>query len=171
MAAELKAVADPLLTPVYGLPLAAALLARSAPMEEVAFQAEMMDRVAGDDARLAARIVRAWVATHEADARAWLFAADGTWFEPHASERVDLGHRVPLTRLLAALLAANGAEVERDALIAAGWPGERLVPEAAGNRLRVGLSTLRSLGLGALIERTEHGYRLTHTVPVRVVAA
>jgi len=166
--AELKAVADPLLTPVYGLPQAAALLARGAARSEILFQSEMMDQVAGDDARLAARVVRAWVAAADAEAHAWHIAADGRWFQPPAGERVELAHRVPLTRLLAALLAQPGLEVPREALIAAGWPGERLLPDAAGNRLRVGLSTLRSLGLGDLIERTEHGYRLDPAVPVRI---
>ncbi len=166
--AELKAVADPLLTPIYGLPQAAALLASGAGRAEILFQSEMMDQVAGDDARLAARVVRAWMAAADADACAWRLAADGRWFQPPAGDRIELAHRVPLTRLLAALLAAPGTEVPREVLIAAGWPGERLLPDAAGNRLRVGLSTLRGLGLGDLIERTENGYRLDPTVPVRI---
>ena len=47
-------------------------------------------------------------------------------------------------------------------------PGERPLHEAGRNRLYVALSMLRKLGLRALIERDEAGYRLDPTIPLAI---
>jgi hypothetical protein len=76
-------------------------------------------------------------------------------------------------RLLLALVEAQrarpGQPVSGDALVRAGWPGERIYPEAAKNRLHVGVSTLRKLGLGDILARDGDGYFLDPRVEVRLV--
>ena len=84
-------------------------------------------------------------------------ARDGRWFVS-GGRTVDLGRRGSLKRILAAITGADGASVSRDALLAEGWPGERVIPEAASKRLRVAIATLRSLGLREVIVTTEDGY-------------
>jgi hypothetical protein len=60
-----------------------------------------------------------------------------------------------------ALVDAHGSTaLPWDALLAAGWPGERVSAEAGMQRVRVAVSTLRKLGLAAVIETVEGGYRL-----------
>ncbi|MEQ1503006.1 MAG: hypothetical protein ABMB14_12290, partial [Myxococcota bacterium] len=63
--------------------------------------------------------------------------------------------------------AAPGQPIDADGLAAAGWPGERIVPAAAANRVRVALSALRRAGLADLIERSGGGWRLAPAQPVR----
>jgi len=76
-------------------------------------------------------------------------------------ERLDLGTRKSLRGVMRALVDAHGsATLPWDALLAAGWPGERVSAEAGMQRVRVAVSTLRKLGLGAVIETVEGGYRL-----------
>ncbi len=100
----------------------------------------------------------------------WRFAADGTWFERPSGERTDTSRHLANARILAHLVArrleAPGEVSDVATLAEAGWPGERIVPKAAGNRVRVALSTLRQLGLEPLVERAEGGWRLAPGVPV-----
>jgi hypothetical protein len=49
--------------------------------------------------------------------------------------------------------------------LAYAWPGERMTAEAAANRMKVALSTLRKLGLRSLIQRTDDGYLLDPRSP------
>jgi predicted ATPase len=97
-------------------------------------------------------------------AGAWRVARDGSWVEPPEGERIEL-HRHAANARIVAFLAQRRAEEPAAAtdaigLAAAGWPGERIVPTAAANRVRVALSTLRRMGLSELIERVEGGWRL-----------
>jgi tetratricopeptide (TPR) repeat protein len=90
--------------------------------------------------------------------------------------RVDLSQRQALRNLLRALIetlpsARGGADAEpktASALIAAGWPGESIMPRAAKNRLHVALTTLRQLGLGAALRSEDHAYALDPEI-VRIV--
>lgn len=158
----LQAVHDPLLASLIDLPRGAAALGTPGAAAALARLAARP----GDDAQLAARVLRAWMGLDEAEARMWRVAADGSWFQPPGGERVTLTHRPTLARLLAVLLAApEGAT--RAELVEATWPGERLVPQSAGNRLRVAVSTLRSFGLEPLIERTAAGYRLAREAGIQ----
>jgi DNA-binding winged helix-turn-helix (wHTH) protein len=91
--------------------------------------------------------------------------AEATWFST-GGERVDLSDRGSLRNVLRALLDAHGAAVESALLIAAGWPGERIREDAARNRLRVAIATLRKLGLEA-IETAGTTYRLRAVVTRR----
>ena len=53
-----------------------------------------------------------------------------------------------------------------DDLVAAGWPDERILSAAAGNRIGVALTSLRKLGLRDILQREGDGYALDPAVPV-----
>lgn len=95
---------------------------------------------------------------------------DALWFAVDRGERVDLARRGAVRRMLAALvearLARPGVTLDRDALSNAGWPDERILVEAAATRVRVGVATLRKLGLRDLIVTRDDGYLLEPTVSV-----
>ena len=69
-------------------------------------------------------------------------------------------------RLCEARLRAPGQPVPVDALLAAGWPGVKILHEAARARLRVSISRLRQMGLGTLLVSDDDGYMLEPTVPL-----
>jgi hypothetical protein len=54
----------------------------------------------------------------------------------------------------------------RDALLEAGWPGERVLAEAGATRVRVAIATLRSLGLGDVLQTRDDGYLLDPDVGI-----
>ncbi len=76
--------------------------------------------------------------------------------------RVALSRRGPLRRMLGALVEARltrpGEALDRDALSRAGWPNERILDQAAASRVRVGVATLRKLGLRELLVTRDDGY-------------
>ena len=47
-----------------------------------------------------------------------------------------------------------------EALLAGGWPGEVVLPEAGASRVYVAVSTLRRMGLRELLVRVDTGYML-----------
>lgn len=99
--------------------------------------------------------------------------AEGRWFRLPGGERVELGGRNTLRRLLAALVAARdqrpGRPVPVAELVAAGWPNERILEEAAAIRVRVAVSKLRKAGLGrVVVTRTGVGYLLDPDLPIVV---
>jgi hypothetical protein len=89
---------------------------------------------------------------------------EARWFRLGDGAVVDLGRRQALRLLLAALIDRHqqtpGASIDGPALLAAGWPGERVLPSAGSTRVRVAISTLRRLGLASAIVTDEDGYRL-----------
>lgn len=91
-------------------------------------------------------------------------AEDGSSFATAAGVVVNLSERDLLKRTLGALAAAHkntpGVAVARDELIAAVWPGERMVSGAAANRLRVAIASLRKLGLRDVIVTRGSAYLL-----------
>ena len=95
----------------------------------------------------------------------------GRAFRPPTGELVDLATRGPLRRILSALAdqreSAPGEALGRDALVAAGWPGERLVPDAAAGRVYAAVATLRRMGLREWLVRRDDGYLLDAAVPFR----
>ncbi len=68
---------------------------------------------------------------------------------------------------MAARLARPGDALGRDELLAAGWPEEKVMPAAAQNRVRVALSTLRTLGLRTLLVTEAGGHRLDERISTR----
>lgn len=94
---------------------------------------------------------------------------EGAWFE-WGGERVDLRRRTAV-RLMFRALVENlvhrpGVGMSADALVAIGWPGERILPEAAAARVYSGIRTLRSLGLEEILLRHADGYLLDPEVKV-----
>lgn len=80
---------------------------------------------------------------------------DGRWFQVDDGPVVSCKQFRLLWRLLLALasdrLASPGMPVTAAALVAAGWPSERIFPRAARNRLHVALHRLRRLGLDGVV--------------------
>jgi predicted ATPase/Tfp pilus assembly protein PilF len=119
-----------------------------------------------DDARFALRLLR-----RALPADALEVGPDGRWFGVPGRERVSLESRPTLARVLDALVRArldhSGQALAWDALLAAGWPGEKVLPAAAQNRVRVALSTLRTLGLRTLLVTNAGGHRIDERIAVR----
>lgn len=119
--------------------------------------------------RAAVRLLDAGLAARAA-ARVVRVASDAAWVEL-GTERLDLSRRTAPRLILLALLEAHarGQACPQEVLVAAGWPGERVLPEAASTRLRVAIATLRRLGLGALIVTHGGSYALDPTLRVERV--
>lgn len=96
--------------------------------------------------------------------------AGAYWFEAPGGARVELGRRPSLRRVLAHLVALRastpGAAADAAALLAAGWPGERVLPEAGTERVYTAVRTLRAMGLRAVLLRRDGGYALDPAVPL-----
>ena len=55
------------------------------------------------------------------------------------------------------------------AMCAACWPGERIMPSAAANRVYVAISGLRRAGLAEDLEHSAAGYRIATSVECTLV--
>ena len=64
--------------------------------------------------------------------------------------------------------AKHGDHASFEELVDRLWPGEKMTQASAQNRLQVSLSSLRSLGLREILQRTDKGYRLDPAHPVLV---
>jgi hypothetical protein len=97
-----------------------------------------------------------------APADAWVVGDEGRVCRAPTGELVDLERRRPLARIVHHLAVARrerpGRALSNDELLAAGWPGERVLAAAGAHRVRVALSTLRKLGLRELLQTTDDGY-------------
>jgi len=123
---------------------------------------------ASDHLRLAARILGDALLFTAPPEDALLITPDGTAFRPPHGDWVDLSARQAPARLLACL-ADSPTVTTADVLVAAGWPGEKIQPKAALNRLRVAINTLRKLGLKDVLQSVDAGYALdSRVVLVRV---
>jgi hypothetical protein len=98
---------------------------------------------------------------------------DGRWFQFRAGQRVDCARRPMLCAVVATLARARvespGAPVSSETLIAAVWPGQRIPRRHAFNRLRVGIATLRKLGLRDVLRSVRGAYLFDPEVPVHPV--
>ncbi|MCB9595395.1 MAG: hypothetical protein H6719_21930 [Sandaracinaceae bacterium] len=131
---------------------------------------------ASADVRIALRIVRhAMNALDEAGESGDALRVDpsGAWFEPPGGERVDCRRRQALRRILVRLARQRvqqpSAPIHADALIAAGWPDERMSAASAQNRLYVTINRLRQLGLAEHLQLVEGGYRLDPDLAIALV--
>lgn len=79
--------------------------------------------------------------------------------------------RLILLKLVQARQEQPGVALPLDALLAAGWPGERVLPQAGASRVYVALGTLRRLGLRGLLISRDGGYLLDPKTPLRIVSA
>jgi hypothetical protein len=92
-------------------------------------------------------------------------AHDAAFFRsPDAPEQVSLTRRKAVRGVLRALVAARlarpGIPVSVEALVAAGWPGEKILPAAGAERVYAAIATLRRLGLRGFIAQQADGYLL-----------
>jgi hypothetical protein len=94
---------------------------------------------------------------------------DLLWFVVDAHQH-DLARKGAMRRILQALVSSHclnpGVALTADALITVGWPGERVLPEAASTRLRTAISALRKLGLRDIIQTRDDGYVIAAGVVV-----
>ncbi|MGK4001617.1 tetratricopeptide repeat protein [Sorangium sp. So ce1036] len=132
-----------------------------------------------DDVRLLLRILERSLAAlgdvPEARAEGELLLTEGARFvRPPGSGWHDLRERHAARRLLLALAeqqrCAPGRGLSLAALKEAGWPGERILPEAAANRIYVAMNLLRKLGMKPWLRRDAEGYSLDPALPVHYVA-
>jgi tetratricopeptide (TPR) repeat protein len=131
-----------------------------------------------DDARIAIRVLkraldRSRMSITPAPSAALLTVGwHGAWFVVGPGERIDLSRRAPLRALLWLLAehreAQPGTAIPIDQLIAAAWPGQKMVRSSALNRLHVAFATLRSLGLKDVLQRRGEGYLLTPAIALRI---
>lgn len=93
-----------------------------------------------------------------------LVSADAAWaLIPGATERLELGRKPKLQRLLEVLADAHAtgpAGVGSDALIEVVWPGERFVGNSGRNRLHVLLNAFRKAGFRDVLLGGSEGTRL-----------
>jgi predicted ATPase/Tfp pilus assembly protein PilF len=107
------------------------------------------------DARVALRLLSTSMARPTTKV---IIGEDARWFRIGEGERVDLSKRRAPRLILKKL--AEGRVLTLDEVIAAGWPGERIQPDAAAARAYTAIKTLRELGLGDHLERRDDGYLL-----------
>jgi hypothetical protein len=106
-------------------------------------------------------------------ANALVVAEDARAFRVAGTPPVKLDRRravrLILQKLVEHRLKAPGETLSSDALFEAGWPGERVLVQAAAGRVYVALATLRRLGLrGSLLSR-DGGYLLDPRIQLLVV--
>ncbi|WP_437525051.1 tetratricopeptide repeat protein [Sorangium sp. So ce726] len=134
-----------------------------------------------DDVRLLLRILERSLAAlgglpeARAEGERELLLTEGARFvRPPGSGWHDLRERHAARRLLHALAeqqrCAPGRGLSLAALKEAGWPGERILPEAAANRIYVAMNQLRKLGMKPWLRRDAEGYSLDPALPVHYVA-
>ncbi len=95
----------------------------------------------------------------------------GQWFIAPGKPEVSLRTRTTLATLIRRLGEqrgeAPGRSLSPESLIADMWPGEKIIPKAARNRLHVAVRSLRTMGLEGILRSDVAGYHLDPTVPFR----
>ena len=91
--------------------------------------------------------------------------------EGNETTLISLTRRKQLARVFSVLvgnhLSFEGALSAQD-IFSVAWKGEAAAAKSAANRVRVALTTLRSLGLRKAIETSERGYRLSENAIVSI---
>jgi predicted ATPase len=100
-------------------------------------------------------------------------SSSGAWFRLPGEPRIDCRRYRTLRLLLVKLAQERLVHPNRPAswsiLVAAGWPGERILPAAARNRLKVAMASLRKLGLRDVLVHDGEGYFLRADAPLLVL--
>jgi hypothetical protein len=128
-----------------------------------------------DDSRFALReLERAMgLASIEAHDALCVWAAGEAFLAPGGVKNT-LPARSPMRRILDHLVtrreAAPGEPVTMEAIIDAGWPGEKMSADAALNRAYVAIASLRKRGLREVIVSAGGGYTISRGTVVRRMA-
>lgn len=128
-----------------------------------------------EEIRFAERM-RALVATRAATKRddepGLVVASDGSWVRTASKQVAKLGAGRPIARVMLRLALERmrhpGRPVPAQALVRAGWPGERVLPAAAKNRLHVTIARLRRALLEGALLHGDDGYFLDPATAARV---
>ncbi|MBX3274582.1 MAG: hypothetical protein KF729_30230 [Sandaracinaceae bacterium] len=151
---------DPLRRP----PTVAALRARYRAIRPLA-----PDMPEADPAGLA-RVVREAVRAPDAPTPTLRVDAHARTLTLAAAAPIALARRALLWRLVERLLDAHarapGTPLSADALVEAGWPGERILPDAARTRLYTAIRALRRGGLEPILWSRDGGYLLDPSLRV-----
>lgn len=134
--------------------------------DDVRFAVRLL-RAALDDLGEATAVVSPPAARGDA---ALVVGPEARWLQAPGEEAQDLRRRKAMRLILERLVHEHrhgpGAGLSLDALLEAGWPGERVMPSAGANRVYVALTTLRKLGLRKVLLSQEDGYLLDPAVPI-----
>jgi hypothetical protein len=79
---------------------------------------------------------------------------------PGSQAIIDLSDKPMLWSLVIALASSHergDKTIDREQLVAAVWPGEKIAPKAAQNRLFVALHKLKSMGFDEILEAAQAG--------------
>ena len=98
--------------------------------------------------------------------------AEGRWFQLPGEDVVSLERWRSLQRVLARLAAERrerpGAPLSVEALVLAGWPGERMLARAGATRVYTAIASLRRVGLREVLLSSEQGYMLAPGLPIEL---
>jgi hypothetical protein len=106
---------------------------------------------------------------------ALLVCPEGLWFRSPGGPVVSIERWRPLQRLLLRLAeereVSPGVPLTVEALVEAGWPGERMIARAGATRVYTAIASLRRLGLRNVLLRVDGGYLLVPAIPLERVRA
>lgn len=96
--------------------------------------------------------------------------ADGSWIAPPGRTTPTRLPRRSMRKILLALCHRRasfpGEPMTIDELVEAAWPGERMRPCSAKNRVYVSIALLRRLGLGHVVVSDRSGYWIASDVAI-----
>jgi tetratricopeptide (TPR) repeat protein len=81
--------------------------------------------------------------------------------------RLEFSRRGPLRRILVALARNAGRSLSAHDVRGAGWPGERMRPESAAQRVYMAIKRLRELGFTSVLHTVDEGYQLDPRLRIR----
>jgi len=138
--------------------------------EHVRFARRLLERALKPTAPRAPEVDAPTIAAVETSPSALVIETEGRWFRAPRGSVVDLTRRKSARLLLLELVATRtafpGTAASVSSLVAAGWPGEKMIERAGVARLYVALSALRNLGLRDLLLSRRDGYLLDPGVEV-----
>jgi tetratricopeptide (TPR) repeat protein len=145
--------------------------------DSVRIRIEGVPHEASDDVRVNVRMLRLALAapmdsTTDLDPHALTISEDAALVRTPIGSRIELDRRRNVRLVLKALVDRHashpGDPLSVDDLLAAGWPGEKVLREAGASRVYVALGTLRKLGLRDAIKSRDGGYLLDPDLKVVV---
>lgn len=109
------------------------------------------------------------------ESRALVITPDMAWIRCPSGQPMAVAERPSIGGVFQKLVEkrrrAPGQSVTTEDLLDAGWPRERVLPEAGTSRVYSAVSTLRRLGLGECLTTTDSGYLLSPSAPLLLVTS